>query len=123
MQMSSSPNIIDQALSRPGQYLRAHRLRISLWTAAIEGLLVVIGVLPHVVVYVLAVVAIAFWVSAGRGFKSGAARQAAWIFAAAESLAVLVPIFLFIAKTIAIFAVGILAVAALIYLFTDRDRA
>ena len=123
MTMSSSPNIVDRALSRPSEYLRAHRVRISLWTAVIEGLLVVVGVLPHIVVYVLAVVAIAFWVAAARGFKSGAARQAGWIFAASQALAVLVPIFLFIAKTIAIFAIAIAAVVALIYLFTDRNRA
>jgi hypothetical protein len=121
--MTSSPNTVNQALSRPGQFLRAHRLRISLWTAVIEGLLVVIGVLPHIVVYVLAVVAIVFWMTAARGFKSLAARQATWIFAASQALAVLVPIFLFIAKTIAIFAIAIAAVVALIYLFTDRNRA
>ena len=121
--MSSSPNIVNQVLSRPSQFLRAHRLRISLWTAVIEGLLVVVGVLPHIVVYVLAVVAIVFWISAARGFKSGAARQLAWIFGASQALAVLVPIFLFVAKTIAIFAIAIAAVVALIYLFTDRNRA
>jgi hypothetical protein len=121
--MSSSPNIVNQALSRPSQFLRTHRVRISLWTAVIEGLLVVVGVLPHLVVYILAVVAIAFWVSAGRSFKSGLGRQGAWIFAASQALAVLVPIFLFIAKTIAIFAIAIAAVVALIYLFMDRNRA
>jgi hypothetical protein len=120
--MSSSPNIVNQALSRPGQFLRTHRVRISLWTAVAEGILVVIGVLPHIVVYVVAVVAIAFWVTAGRAYKSGAARQAAWIFAASQALAVLVPIFLFIAKTIAIFTIAIVAVIALVFLFTDRGR-
>jgi hypothetical protein len=123
MGMSSSPNIVNQALSRPSEFLRTHRVRISLWTAVIEGVLVVIGVLPHIVVYVLAVVAIAFWISAARSFKSGLARQAGWIFAASQALAVLVPIFLFIAKTIAIFAIAVAAVVALVYLFTDRNRA
>jgi hypothetical protein len=121
--MSSSPNIVNQVLSRPGQYLRKNRVRISLWTAFVEGLLVVVGVLPHIVVYVLAVVAIGFWVSAGRAYKSGTARQSSWIFAASQALAVLVPIFLFIAKTIAIFGIAIIAVVALIFLFTDRNRA
>ena len=104
-------------------FLRTYRLRISLWTAVIEGLLVVVGVIPHVVVYVLAVVAVVFWVSAGRTYKSATARQAAWIFTASQAIAVLVPIFLFVAKIIAIFAIALMAVVALIFLFAERDHS
>ncbi len=121
--MSSSPNIVNHALSRPGQFLRAHRARISLWTAVIEGLLVVFGVLPHIVVYVLAVVAIAFWASAGRAYKSDAARQTAWIFASSQAIVALIAIFFSVVKIIAEFGLALVAVVALIYLFTDRNRA
>jgi len=121
--MSSSPNIAHQALSRPGQFLRAHRVRISLWTAVIEGLLVVVGVLPHIVVYVLAVVAIAFWMAAGRAYKSSTGRQAAWIFASSQAIVALIAIFFGVVKIIAEFGVALIAVVALIYLFTDRNRS
>jgi hypothetical protein len=121
--MSSSPSTINQALSRPGRFLRAHRSRIALWTAAIEGLLVILAGLSHWIVYGLAIVAIAFWASAGRAYKSGSARQIAWIFAASQALAALITIFLFVAKIIAVFAIAVVAVVALIFLFTDRNRA
>jgi hypothetical protein len=120
--MTSSPNVVNSGLSRPGQYLRAHRVRISLWTAALEGLLVVVGVLPHVLIYVLAVIAIAFWAMAGRAYKSGTGRQAAWIFASSQAIVALITIFFGVVRIIAEFAVAVVAVVALIYLFTDRNR-
>ena len=110
-------------LSRPGKYLRDHRYRITLWIAAPEGLLVFLRVINHWVIYVLAVIAIVFWVTAARRYRSNTARQVSWIFAASQALAVLVPIFLFFAKWIAILSITVLAVGALVFLFTERDRA
>ena len=121
--MAQNPNVVNAALSRPGQFLRAHRSRIALWTAAGEGLLVILAGLSHWIVYGLAIVAIAFWASAGRAYRSGAAREIAWIFAASQALAALITIFLFVAKIIAVFAIAVVAVVALIFLFTDRSRA
>ncbi len=109
--------------SRPAKYLRDHRFRITFWTAAIEGLLVVVHVIPHLVVYVLAVVAIGFWGLVARGYKSPLARNVSWIFAASQALAVLIPVVLFIAKWIAIGAIAIIAVIALVILFAERPRA
>jgi hypothetical protein len=115
---------LDQRLSKPAQYLRAHRFRIALWIAAPEGLLVVLGVVGdlRLVVYVLAVVAIGFWVGVARKYHSSAAREAGWIFAASQALAVLVPIVLIIAKWAAITAIAILAIVALVFLFAERER-
>ena len=118
--MASEPNIV----KAPGQYLRAHRLRLSLWIAAVEGLLVLVHLLPHIVLYALAAVALAFWFGAARSYKSAMARQAAWVFAASQALAVLVPIVWGITKFFfAIALVVAIAIAALYFLFTEREKA
>ncbi|MBV8081145.1 MAG: hypothetical protein JO186_12320 [Actinobacteria bacterium] len=110
-------------MRHPGELLRRRRIRIALWIAVIEGLLTVVHALPHIVLYVLAVVAIAFYVTAGRHYKSTFGRQLAWIFAASQALAVLVPIVWFAAKWAAILAIALIAVAALVFLFMERDHA
>src|SRR5579871_633371 len=121
--LGAKANILDKPVSRPARYLREHRYRFTLWTAAIEGLLVVVHVIPHLAVYALAVIAIGFWVTAARRYRSATARNISWIFAASQALAVLIPVFLFIAKAIAIGAIAIIAVVALIILFAERERA
>jgi hypothetical protein len=112
------------ALSRPGSYLRQHRLRLTLWIAVIEGLLTVVHVLPRLALYALAAVALVFWFGVARNYRSNLARQSAWIFAASQSVAVLVPIVWAITKFfVAIVIVVVIAVAALYFLFAERDRA
>jgi hypothetical protein len=109
-------------VTSPSAYLRQNRIKLSLWIAVAEGLLTLLGVIPHWAVYVLAAAAIAFWAGAGRNYKSNLGRQLSWVFAASQAAAVLVPIVWFVAKTAAIIAIGIIAVVALIYLFTERER-
>jgi hypothetical protein len=119
--MAARANVLDHQASKPARYLRDHRLRITLWIGAIEGLLTLLFI-SHLVVYVLAVVAIVFYVMVGRQYKSSLARQLAWIFAASQLLAVLVPIVLFIAKWVAVTAIAIIAVVGLVILFAERER-
>ena len=102
--------------------LRQNRIKIALWIAVAEGLLILIGLIPHLLVYVLAAIAIAFWALVGRNYRSGSARNLSWIFAASQAACVLVPIVWFLAKTAAIVAIAIIAVVALIYLFTEREH-
>lgn len=111
-------------MSKPGEYLRRHRLRLTLWIAAVEGLLVLVHLIPRLVLYALAAVALAFWFAAARNYKSALARQAGWVFAASQALAVLVPIVWAVTKLfVAIAVVAVIAVAALIFLFTEREKA
>jgi hypothetical protein len=121
--MSSSPTVIDHGSSRPGRWLRANRVRITLWVGAIEGVLVLIGALPHLAVYLLAIVAIGFYALVGRKYTSPSARNLTWIFATSQLIAVLVPAVLHVAKWIAITAIIVVAVVGLVLLFTDRDKA
>jgi hypothetical protein len=120
--MGANANVLDRVASKPARYLRDHRFRLTFWTAAIEGLLVFVGVIPHLAIYALAIVAIVFWGTLARGYKSGLARNAAWIFAASQALAVLIPVGLFIFKWVAISAIAIIAVVALVILFAERER-
>lgn len=102
--------------------LREHRIKISLWIAVAEGVLLLVGIIPHWLVYVLAAVAIVFWAGAGRNYKSNLGRQLSWIFAASQAAAVLVPVVWFLAKWAAIAVIAVVAVVALVYLFTERDH-
>jgi FtsH-binding integral membrane protein len=108
--------------STTGVSLRQNRIKIALWIAVAEGLLILIGVIPHWLVYLLAAVAVSFWALVGRNYKSSSARNLAWIFAVSQAACVLVPIVWFLAKTAAIVAIAIIAVVALIYLFTEREH-
>jgi FtsH-binding integral membrane protein len=113
---------LDQPDSKPARYLREHRLRLSIWIGAAEGLLTLLGFLPHLAVYVLAVVAILWWFTMGRRYTSPTARHLTWIFAASQAIAVLVPTVLHIAKWAAITAIVVAAAIGLFILFTERDK-
>src|SRR5438045_1099898 len=79
-------------MTRPGEYLRQNRIKIALWVAVIEGVLVIVHLIPHLAIYVVAVVAVFFYAAAGRNYKSALGRQLAWIFAASQAATVLIPI-------------------------------
>jgi hypothetical protein len=68
------------------------------------------------------VVVLAFYIAAGRSMRWDVARQLSWIAAASQALAILVVIFAFILGLIAIVLVGLFAVLALAYLFSDYKR-
>jgi len=118
--MSSTPTVIDHGSPKSQRYLRAHRVRITLWIGVIEGILVLFGVLPHLAVYLLAIVAVGFYVLVGRKYTSPTARDLTWVFATSQLLAVLVPALLFAFKWLAIAAIIGAAVVGLVLLFSDR---
>jgi hypothetical protein len=108
----------------PGQYLRDHRLRLSFFVALAEGFLVLVGLIPTLALYALAAVAFTFWFGVARNYRSPTARQASWVFAASQAIAVLVPIVWGITKLFVAIAVVVgIAVAALYFLFAERDKA
>src|SRR5918912_4064560 len=111
---------IEHGSSRTGRWLRERRLRFTLWTAAIEGVLYLFHVLHWWEAVLLAAIAVLFWWYAGRQHRSDALRQASWIFAASQLLVLCVPIALAIVKAIAVGVIALLAIAALIFLFTER---
>ena len=113
-------SVLDHGTTRPGRWLREHRLRITLWVAVLEGVLVVFHVVPKLAVFLLALLAIGAWWYAGRAHKVDAVRQVTWIAAASQAIVVLIPLALFVVGTIALVVIGLVAIAALIMLFTER---
>jgi hypothetical protein len=112
--------VLDHGTTRTGRWLRANRIKIAIWIAVAEGLLILLGPIPKLPAIVLAIVIVGiyFWVGRRITFDSG--RQAAWIAAASQALVALVPILAIVVGTLALILVGFIAVIALILLFTDR---
>jgi apolipoprotein N-acyltransferase len=115
--------MLEGGSTRMGRWLRERRLRLALWVAIIEGLLVALTHdLTRWTVLVIAVIVLAFYIVAGRGMRWDVARQLSWIAAASQSLAILVIIVAFILGLLAIVLVALFAIVALAYLFSDYRR-
>ena len=70
----------------------------------------------------IAIVVLGFYALAGRNITWDVGRQLSWIAAASQAIALLVIVFAAIAKPIALILLGILAIVALVYLFSDARR-
>jgi hypothetical protein len=118
-----SQPMIEAGSTRTGRWLRERRVRIALWVAVIEGL---IAAFSHDIgrwtILVMAVIVLAFYMVAGRRMKWDVARQLSWIAAASQVLAILVVIFAFILKLVAIVVIVGFALVALYYLFSDHKH-
>jgi hypothetical protein len=112
---------IEHGSTRTGRWLRARRIRIALWVAVIEGIIVA---LAHDVsrwtVVAIAIPLLALYVIWGRNARSDTVRQVAWIAGASQALAVIVVIMAFILNWLALLMAGIFAAVALLFLFSDR---
>jgi hypothetical protein len=102
-------------------WLRVHRIRLAFWIAAAEAILIAVSHdLTRWTVILLAIVAIAIYVFAGRESPSETFRDASWVFAVSQLLAFLAAIFAFLFLWIAVGAVVIFVLAALFFIFVDR---
>jgi len=115
-----STHALEHRSSRPARWLRNHRLRFTLWIAVIEAVLVIFHVLSWWAVVLLAALAVGVWWYAGRRSRSDVLREGSWIAAASQLLVTMVPVVLVVATTVAIAVVALLALGALIILFTER---
>src|SRR5689334_11170682 len=117
--------MIEAGTTRGGRWLRERRIRIALWVAAIEGLIAAFSAdIGRWTIIALAVIVLAFYMLAGRHLKWDVARELSWIAAASQVLAILVVIFAFILKLVAIVVTVGFALLALADLFTaHRPRA
>ena len=107
--------------SRLGRWLRARRIRIAFWIAVAEGILVVFHAISWWLAVGVAALVVVGWFSLAHRVRSDTTRQAWWIAAVSQALVVLVPIFVLIVGTMALILVGVLAVVALVLLFSSRD--
>jgi hypothetical protein len=121
--MAYSQPMIEAGTTRTGRWLRERRIRLTLWVAVIEGLLVAITAdLTKWTVLVIAAILLAFYIVAGRHMRWDVGRQLSWIAAASQALAILVVVLAFVLGFVAILAVVIFAIIALVYLFSDYRR-
>ena len=121
--MAYSQPMIEGGSTRIGRWLRERRLRLALWVAVAEGLLVALTPdLTKWTVLVIGAILLAFYIVAGRAMRWDVARQLSWIAAASQALAILVVILAFVLKLVAIVAVVVFALIALAYLFSDSRR-
>jgi hypothetical protein len=112
--------VIDHDTTQRGRWLRTHRVRVAIWIAVVEGILVVVHVIPWWAAVIFAALAVFFYFEVGRKSRSDTVRQSTWIAAASQALVALVPILVLIVGTLALVAVGLLAILALIALFAER---
>jgi hypothetical protein len=121
--MAYSQPMIEAGTTRTGRWLRERRIRLTLWVAVIEGVLVAVTAdLTKWTVLVIAAILLAFYVVAGRNLHWDVGRQLSWIAAASQALAILVVVLAFVLGFVAIVAVVIFAIIALVYLFSDYRR-
>jgi hypothetical protein len=113
--------VIEHQSSRTGRWLRARRVRISLWIAVIEGLVVAFERdFSRWTVIVVALPLLALYLVWGRNATSDTLRQISWIAAASQALAVVVVVLSFIIAWLALVIAGIFAAIALLFLLVDR---
>jgi hypothetical protein len=112
--------VVEHGTNRPGRWLRERRVRVALWIAVIEGVLVVFHAISWPIALIVAIAVVVLYFSAGNRLRSDLAGQIAWIAAVSQALVALVPVFVFIVGTLALIIVAILAVVALVLLFSDR---
>jgi voltage-gated potassium channel Kch len=112
---------VEHGTTRLGRWLRARRVRLALWIAVLEGIIVAFrGDVSRWTVIAIAIPLLAIYVFWGRNAKSHTARQITWIAGASQALAVVVVILAFLLNWLALLLAGVFAAIAVLYLLSDR---
>jgi hypothetical protein len=112
---------LEHGSSRFGRWLRYRRVRVAVWIAVAEGILIVLHAISWWAAIVIAALVLVSWFGFAHRIRNDTVRQAGWILAVSQALVALVPIFVVIVGTLALIVVGLLAVLALVLLFSSRD--
>ena len=120
MVTNDSTQAIDHGSNRAGRWLEERRIRLALWIAAVEALIVVVSqdITKWTVIVIAIISAIAY--VAVRDSGSHLIRQIVWILAASSMLAVIAAILAWIVKWAVVTVIVIFAVLGLVYLFLDH---
>jgi hypothetical protein len=115
--------VIDAHSTRTSRWLRERRIRLALWIAVLEGIVIAVsGQFSKWSVLVIAALVLGLYVVLRDRLSWDAGRQVLWIVAASQLLALLVVLFFFLFKWIAIALIALFAVLALVYLLSDVRR-
>ncbi len=99
------------------------RLKVALGIAIAECLLVALEAdFSRVTVIIIAIPIILFYLLAGRTLESRLARDAAWVLAVSQALAVIAAIIAIVLPTIAIVLAGVFGAIALYLLLRNRPE-
>jgi hypothetical protein len=116
-------SVINAHTTRMSRWLRERRLRLALWIAVLEGIVVAVrGDISRWTVVVIAALVLLVYMSLRERINWDAGRQVLWIVAASQVMALLVVILAFIVGVVALVLVGLFAIVALVYLFSDLRR-
>ena len=102
------------------RWLRERRLKLALGVAVVEGILVVVDLIPAWLAIVAGAAIVAYWWVAGRSHRWPLARQASWTAAMSQVFVALVPMLAFVLTTLAVIALVLIAIVALVALLADR---
>jgi hypothetical protein len=117
---SGTPEVLEHRTTRGGRWLRERRIRLALWIALIEGLLIVVDAIPWgLAIVVAAAIVIGYFAFRDR-IMSDTGRQAFWIAAASQAVVVLVPVLLAVATVLAFVVLALIGIIALLVLLGDR---
>ena len=112
---------IEHGTTRWGRWLRARRIRITLWIAVLEGIIVAVSPsFTKWTVIAIAIPVLAAYVIWGRNAKSDTTFQIAWIAGASQALAVVVVILGVLLSWLPLVLAAICAGVALLFLFHER---
>jgi hypothetical protein len=115
-----STNVIDHGAGKTTRWLRDRRIRLAVWIALVEGVLVLVHVIPRWPALAVAFVIVAVYLWAGRSPSRPTIRQAGWILAVSQAFVLLIPVLALFIWSVALVAVVILGAVALFVLFTDK---
>jgi hypothetical protein len=112
--------MLEHGSTRAGRWLRERRLRIALWVAVVEGILIVFHAIPRFPALLVAALVIVAYLALRHSLRPDTVRQAAWVVFASQVFVALIPVLLFIVGALALVALTILALVALFVVFSDR---
>ena len=102
------------------RWLRERRLKLALVLALVEGILVIIDVIPAWLAILVGAAIVAYWFFAGRHHTWQLAREVSWTAAMSQVFVALVPLLAFVLTALAVVALVLIAVIALVALLADR---
>ena len=111
---------IEHGTTRPGRWLRERRVRVALWIAVIEGILILVHAISVWIAIIVGIAIVVLYFTGGDRLRSDTVRQVGWIAAVSQALVLFVPVLVAIVWGVALFVVAILALVALALLFSDR---
>ncbi len=120
LQRVASQILIEHGETRLARRLRHNRSKVALAIAALEGILVLVGVIPWWLVVFLALVSLAGYAAWGREHESADVRVVTWTAAVSQLVVLLVPVLAGLVVVLAAVVVVLLAAVALAALLLDR---